>query len=154
MTDLTTRLAELINAATNRPERPHTAHGNHQFYYDCAICSGNAEEIAAALAPGIQNLITEAALVTGRDRAVETLVELLRDANRRDVAALDRQGWPGIPEITTGSLRAHSAALIDALLASGVLRELPTREQVMEALGAPDGAQADVVLALLNGSES
>lgn len=61
MTDLTTQLTKLINAATNRPDRPHTAHGNHQFYYDCAICSGKAEEIAAALTPGIQNLIGTAA---------------------------------------------------------------------------------------------
>lgn len=60
-TDLTEQLTALINASTDRPDRPHTAHGNHQFYYDCAICSGKAEEIAAALAPGIERLLAEQA---------------------------------------------------------------------------------------------
>jgi hypothetical protein len=51
------RLVELINDATDRPDRPHTAHGNHGYYAFCAICSGKADEIASALAPGVEALL-------------------------------------------------------------------------------------------------
>lgn len=62
-------------------------------------------------------------LVADRKRMVATLVDLLVDANRRDIAALERQGWPGIPEVPVGDMEIHCGHLIDSLIKADLFRD-------------------------------
>lgn len=58
---------------------------------------------------------------TKREYAIIVLVELLQEANRRDVAALAQQGYPGIPEVPDDAMRAHCGHLVDALIKAEVI---------------------------------
>lgn len=71
--------------------------------------------------------------VADRKRMVATLVDHLMEANRRDIAALERQGWPGIPEVPVGDMEIHCGRLIDSLIKADLFREEATvKAEVLE----------------------